>query len=567
MVINGIGYLGRYRKRRMMGAVMDDENSGHLVHPETGRKRHQPQPHNGRRQQLTSFQHSTASTNARKSSASSQAQPEPSDPTTFTNATTVIKAVQDAPDLLILLMDESHLAFQDLNRARGEVLRFLKATRPDSRVAAYSVSEHGFHVIQDVTQDHALVMDKLNAWMPNAQAVSQALALDRGIRQQFDTVHNASDLNYVNGNENAVPDYITSTDPELRQMGQNPLRSALEVMVALARHFSSVPGHKSMAWISGDSVLADWEDQAVGLEKGGKQMDAALMHTREALNNAHIALYAVDASAVPGDAVDSSLENRNVQLNQATQDNIAAGGGGTRVNNGGAGRIQAQMQQDLHGIQGPVRQLAESTGGRAINKGGDLKAALDSIDQESAGLYEVGFNPDTQADGKYHTLQLRIPSHKDVKLRYRAGYLYAEESTSTKDRFQQAVWSPQDATGITLSSDVVSADESGSSMVKLRIDFPSVALQKTDGKDPRWTDQLYIFVAQRDDATQKAEVSGDTLRLSLKQATYELGMPAGIPYRRTVNVKSKLGSVRVIVVDGNSGKMGSVTLPASALHP
>jgi hypothetical protein len=32
-----------------------------------------------------------------------------------------------------------------------------------------------------------------------------------------------------------------------------------------------------------------------------------------------------------------------------------------------------------------------------------------------------------------------------------------------------------------------------------------------------------------------------------------------------VDVKSKLGSVRVIVVDGNSGKMGSVTIPSSAL--
>ena len=74
-------------------------------------------------------------------------------------------------------------------------------------------------------------------------------------------------------------------------------------------------------------------------------------------------------------------------------------------------------------------------------------------------------------------------------------------------------------------------------------------------------------MAQRDDVTRKAEISADTLRLSLKQATYETGMPAGIPYQRVVEAQSMLGSVRVIVVDGNSGKMGSVTLPSSALHP
>ena len=521
---------------------------------------------NGRKQQLAAFHHANPSAAAPQPAQPSQ----PSEPAdTFTNTTTVLREVQDAPDLLILLMDESHLPFQDLNRARGEVLRFLKATRPTSRVALYSVSEHGFRVLQDVTQDHALVMAKLSAWMPNAQAVSQAQALDRRIRQQFDTVHNSTDLNYVNGNYNEVPDTITTTDPELRQMGDNPLRSALEVMIALARHFSAVPGHKSMAWISGDSVLADWSDQAVAIEKGSKQLEAAMQHTREALNDAHIALYAVDASAVEGDAIDSSLQNRNVQLNQAAQDNASEGGGAGRVNNGGAGRTAAQMEQDLHGIQGPVRQLAESTGGRAINKGGDLKAALDGIDQDSTALYELGFDPDSQADGKFHTLQVKIPSRKDVKLRYRTSYLYTEESASTKQRFQQAVWSPQDATGIALTAEAVTPADSasGKGIVQLRIALPGLALQQQAGPPVKWTDQLYIFVAERDDAAQKAEVSGDTLLLTLKQATYDSGMPAGIPYHRNVDPKSRLGSVRVIVVDGNSGKMGSVTLPSSALHP
>lgn len=517
---------------------------------------------NGRRQKLVSFQHGASST-VTPQPAQPESAPAAQPTGTFTNAATVIREVQDAPDLLILLMDESHLAYQDLNRARGEVLRFLRATRPTSRVALYSVSEHGFRVLQDVTQDHALVMAKLSSWMPNAQAVSQAQALDRRIRQQFDTVHNASDLNSVNGNFADTPDYITSTDPELRQMGQNPLRSALEVMIALARHFAAVPGHKSLAWISGDSVLADWEDQAVGMEKGSKQLEAAMMHTKEALNEAHIALYAVDASGVEGAAIDASLQNRNVELNPIAQENATAGGGAGRVNNGGAGRVQAEMQQDLHGIQGPVRQLAESTGGRAINKGGDLKLALDGIDQDSTALYELGFDPDSQADGKFHTLQVRIPTRKDVKLRYRTGYLYSEEFATTKERFQQAIWSPQDATGIALTAEAVtSADSaSGKGIVKLRIALPGLSLQQQPGPPVQWTDQLYIFVAERDDAAQKAEVSGDTLRLALKQATYDSGMPAGIPYHRDVDPKSRLGSIRVIVVDGNSGRMGSVTMP------
>jgi len=518
---------------------------------------------NGRKQQVAAFHHFDPS------APDTIAKPEqPSTPSnTFTNATPAVHTVQYAPDLLILLLDESHLPFNDLNRARGEVERFLKATRPDSRIALYSIGEHGFRVIQDVTIDHAAVEAKLAVWMPSASGLAQAAELDTRNNQQFDTVHNPQDLNSVNGNYIETPDSITTIDPQLRQMGDNPLVMVLGSMMAIARHFAAVPGHKSLAWISGDSVLLNWDDRAVGMEKSVNDISAVINHTKEALNEAHISLYAVDASIqhVGGAAVDPSLANANIELNSTATANSAPGGfQGPR--NTIDGRATAQMQVDTRGIQGPVRELAQDTGGRAFNKGSDLKATLDGIEQESTALYEIAFNPDSQADNKIHTLTVTVPGRKDIKLRYRSSYLYNEEATSAKDRFQQVVWSPQDVTGINLTAEAVSAADSptGSSAIKLRIAFPGLDLEQKDG---RWADNLYIFVAQRDDTTQKAQVSGDTLRLSLKQATYDTGMPAGIPYQRAVDVKSKLSSVRVIVVDGNSGKMGSVTLPSSALHP
>ncbi len=519
---------------------------------------------NGRKQSLQAFRHVGSGT-----SAQLQSSPAPAvDTDTFTNTAPTMVTIQSAPDLLIILLDESHLPFHDLNWSRDQVLRFIAATRPNARVALYSIGEHGFHVIQDVTQDHPLLIAKLKAWRPTAAAISQAQELDKRDRQQFDTVHSAQDLNSVNGNYTETPDTQQTTDPELRQMGDNPLRQALEGMMTLARHFGPVPGHKSLAWISGDSALADHGDQAVGMEKGPNYLEGVIARTREQLNAAHIALYAVDASQLEGGQIDASLENRNVQLNQAAADNATLGGG-TSGRNGASGRDQGQMQQDLRGIQGPVRELAEMTGGRTFRKGADLAASLSSIQQDSDALYEIGFSPDTVADGKFHALVVKVPGRKDLKLRYRSGYLYTEESAGNRERFQQAVWTPQELTGIGLTAQAApAADKSGPATVNLRITFKDLDFkQDTAGKSPRWTDDLYIFVAQRNDATQKAEVSGDTLRLRLKQATYDSAMPAGIPYSRPVPVSSRLGSVRLIVVDGNSGRMGTITLPASALLP
>jgi VWFA-related protein len=518
---------------------------------------------NGRKQQLTVFHHA-----ATEASSSGQT-PEPSLPSdTFTNAASSADAgpggaAKESPELLILLLDESHLAFADLNRARQEVLRFLKASRPNTRIALYALNEQGFRVLQDVTQDHALVMARLAAWTPSARAIAQGQALDRRNRQQFDTVHNPSDLNQVNGNNIQTPDGVTTSDPELRQMGANPLRSALESMTALARHFAPVAGHKSLAWISGDSALVNFQDQAVGIDKATPIVQAAFQHTREALNEAHIALYAVDASNVEGGGVDPSLQNSSVQLDPTSAANSDPTRGATGHVPGA--RSSAQMQQDTRAIQTPVRQLAEATGGRAINKGSDLKAALDGIEQESSATYELGFDPDTQADGKFHALQVKVAGRKDVKLRYRSGYLYNEVSTDATQRFQQAIWSPQDATAVPFTVQAVTAGDSasGASKVQLRIRFAGVALEN---HDERWTDQLYIFLALRDEATQQADVSGDTLNMSLKQATYDTGMPAGIPYQHELKPKSKFGSVRVIVIDANSGKIGTVTVPYSALR-
>ncbi len=156
----------------------------------------------------------------------------------------------------------------------------------------YAINEHGFRVIQDVTQDHAVVAQKLAAWVPNMQAVAQAQADDKRNKQQFDTVRNLVDLNSVNGNFIQVPEGIDSIDPQLRTMGQNPLRDILPSLTALARHFAAVPGHKCMAWISGDSALADWDDRRVRTDKNATTQDyAASARARSPQRSSHCAIH------------------------------------------------------------------------------------------------------------------------------------------------------------------------------------------------------------------------------------------------------------------------------------
>jgi VWFA-related protein len=470
------------------------------------------------------------------------------------------------PSATVLLLDEAHLAFADLSRARAETLKFLKRISPTERVALYTMGRSGFHILVEMTTDHALLQAGLAKWSPDATAIARAQEDTERNTRHFDEVNSPEDLNNVNGNRIEVPDAQTTTDPKLRDLGSNPARDAFNTLIAVARHLALIPGHKSLVWISGDNVMVDWQDQGVGTEKQSKNLDALAQHASEALNEAHVAVYALDASAVEAGGVDASLQHANVELSQIGQDKASLPGAAAAPLNSSTaspnGRATAAMQQDIHAIQGPVRHLAESTGGRAIRKAGDIGATLDGVMSDTQATYLVSFTPDAPPDDSFHTITLKAPNRHGVKLRYRTGYQFTSEPTDARAKFQQEVWSPVDSNGIGLSAKVVS--HAPAAKIQVKISMKDLAM---DQHGERWTNAVDVFLVQRSDSGGSAKISGETIHLALQPSTYERMMNTGFAYERALIPDPKLGSLRFIVVDENSGRVGSVTLPAAMLQP
>jgi len=78
-------------------------------------------------------------------------------------------------------------------------------------------------------------------------------------------------------------------------------------------------------------------------------------------------------------------------------------------------------------------------------------------------------------------------------------------------------------------------------------------------------DKLDIFLVQRDDALFHAKIDGQTLGLRLKPSTYEKVLRDGINIDEPVKNLPGSGAVRIIVIDENTGRIGTLTLPASSL--
>jgi len=460
----------------------------------------------------------------------------------------------------ILLIDESHIAWADMSHARQEILKFLGNVVPGERVGLYTMTGLGFRVIQEITTNHAALTAALQKWMPTAQSAALAQEEETRNRQSFNEVHSTADLNSVNGNEIDVPDSQQTVDPILRTMGSNPARASLIILGSVARHLSAVSGHKSLVWVSTDNVFADWQDQQVAIDKSPKQVDSFALHAQEAMNDAHVAVFPMDISQLETSAISADIRTRNVELNQAGADTASLNGGQVAASLT-PGRNKAEMLQDLHPIQGPIRQVADATGGRVIRRAGDLAAALAGVVEDSHATYLVSFYPQGQADDQYHTITVKLNGKQHgLTLRYRTGYLYAKEPASLKDRFREAVWRPGDVGEVSVTANVTPMNPGAN--VKINIAAGDLGLQQQAG---RWMDKLDIFFIERDDAGLHAQVEGQTFGLRLKSSTYQSLMSEGVPFERFVQLKPGVASLRVLVVDENSGRMGSVTMPAPAL--
>jgi VWFA-related protein len=533
---------------------------------------------NGRKLEIKYFAQASQIEPSGQASPSSQATSTP-DEEVITNRP-VPRAASDSGQASeshssVLLIDASNLAWGDLSYARQEMLRFLKGLPAGEAVGLYILRTYGFDVLLEPTGDHAEVAAKLTSWMPKAQDLSRAQEEEQRNRQHIDWVAHTTDLVYVNGNDGTDPEGSASgqarvqlsrhgVDPQLRSMGSNPQRDALLRLQIIARHFAILPGHKSLVWISSDNALADWSSQAAGREdKGPNFIDPLAMRTREALNEARVSIYPLDASQLEAGVITADLENRLVQAKLPEPGAAAPPPPPPNP----SGRLAAEMHQDTHSIQGTFRDLAEATGGRALRRAGDIAAELNGIAADGRAAYLLSFTPDGPADDKYHLITVKLAARHDLTLRYRTGYLYDKEPATLKQRFQRAVWQPRDMNDIALT-----ATASGSAQARvLRVGVAATDLemaQAGDGKTGEfWTDKLDIFLIERDDDTLHAKVTGRTLGLRLHPATYQKVLREGIPFDQPLPSKPGVGSLRVIVVDENSGRMGSVTLPANRLVP
>ena len=420
----------------------------------------------------------------------------------------------------VILLDSLNTTWADQVRARAQVLRFLQQIRPDDRIGIYALGR-GLRVLHDYTSDSASLVRLLAVWRGELNGRVEDSNPEEGVLQLLAS----KDLR--TSGESSVSDFVTT----------NRAVETLRAFEAIARHLSAVPGRKSLIWVSGSfpvTIGYDTERMAGGLPAMATSLKRDFQRASQALSNADISVYPMDARGLMASDPATFAENGNLPKQQSL-----------RVENFDT-----------------MEMLAHDTGGRAFYNQNDIDHAIREVVSESNMTYTLAYYPSGgEPDGKFHEIKISV-ERPGVSLRYRRGYYAMRNAESSGDlekkEIQNLVWSPLDATAVPLNVRVEFNREKNQYEVSVQIDPIGLTIEP---EGDRWKGRMAIVSVLKARDGRKFGEARENIRMNLQKPTYEKIQREGIQYYRSVPVVKGADILRVIVRDAPSGLAGTVTIP------
>ena len=293
----------------------------------------------------------------------------------------------------------------------------------------------------------------------------------------------------------------------------------------LARYLKGIPGRKKLVWIGGGiPMTAKGEKNRLAIFSEYYRFAPILEAPIAILNDANVGVYPIDTAGL----------NRNLNDNTLATMNFFAGNTGGKA---------------IYGISQ-----------RVIGK------AIDEVMRDTEVTYTLGFYVTSDAKQGDHDLRVRV-NRGGVNVRYRRGYTAepAPEPLDADARFKTlSAWmvEPLDATEIVLRAAAApTPDQPGSFDVTVAVDPASLDLELAED---RWLDVIDVAIIP--DTGDAPVGMHQSINLNLQQETYLQDLKTGILIQRRVSAVDRKGrlesdKLRVGVVDGASGKVGTVRVP------
>jgi VWFA-related protein len=203
------------------------------------------------------------------------------------------------------------------------------------------------------------------------------------------------------------------------------------VLEAIARHLASVPGRKSLVWVTTSFPLLPQANPQPDFDVRSPVEEAA-----RSLNEADVAVYAVDARGLVG-ALSGTTAISNAEF--------------------GGPQSPAQLELQMHTGGGflsgtdTMSRLADLTGGLVLYNANAIEDSIREALDDSELTYTLGFYPAREEKDGWHKLRVEV-AKRGVRVRYRERYFASRTPAEAIGRptLAELLKGPLDATQLEL---------------------------------------------------------------------------------------------------------------------
>jgi len=469
---------------------------------------------------------------------------------------------QERRSVTVILIDPLDMWCQEWPRNRDGIIKFLRQASPANRIGIYVMNWNGVSILHDVTQDSSALIKNLASW--NAELGHESHHCAAG--EILSGANVGADFGFLLsgppaqvGRPTGIRNPHDTNFLSVGDVGLTPNTYAtvrkLKLFEALAHHLAAVPGRKNVIWVSDGFPISGFAGGQTGHAEAygyGREEEEAM----RVVNQANVAIYSFDAGWLRARLPHGELGTDPLSPSVASvpSDVVASNPQAPALTSG------LQWAQTRFTTELALEEISEDTGGRAYLDTNDMVGSLRNAYDDSNDAYTLGFYPEEpRFKGEFHSLKVKVKDRPDLRLYYRKGYVDAPMVGDIKSELEDAAWSPFDASGIGLTAALTSVKRR-QAILNVSIALDGLSLE-SDGK--RWKGTIHVVLVQKDDQGRQYNSVDQTINLALKPETYRKLLRSGFGFHESVPINLQAISLRVIVVDGGSHNLGSLTIPVT----
>jgi VWFA-related protein len=468
----------------------------------------------------------------------------------FTNR---VRSSAGAPaNITALVLDSINTSPRGSMMARAQMMRYLKALAPETRVAIFHMG-HELRILHDFTDDAAALRARLEKAVLGAplEGISD---FERSVKEaeQFIAMF-ADDPAAQAVAEQSKRIHLEAEMRANAAARRSRMERSLAALEGLGRHLAGIAGRKNVVWISGGfSMVSVLGAFGMGPRGGFDAYEEQVNQTAQRLAQDGVVLYIVDAQGLDGPA------------------NAAANFGTPPVRQRGRfePRERFERQIDAERVNNDphstMQLMASVTGGRYLHDTNDLAAGFRHTVADLRGSYTLGFYASEEPDNKWHKLKVRVNGRRGVTVRHREGYL-AEAAAPLPTEWDDGMWQAAVSNPLGSSLLPLTAERTGNPAGELVLTVTAGAGSldfRPEGENLKAHLKIAFAEKTADGAARRQILD---LPVSVPAAEWRNVPAPGVPFRRRWTPGPDATAVRVVVLDTHTGRYGTIDVPLGGM--